>query len=110
MANYILQNRGDSPLATVGIHWVNNLVKRYSEELIEAYRRSLDYKRAKAEDPALIQDWFRLVANIKQHHGIQDADIYNMDEIGFLQGYIQSAKVITRTEHKAIHIQPGNRA
>jgi len=32
-----------------------------------------------------------------------------MDEIGFLRGYIQSAKVITRAESRAIHIQPGNR-
>jgi len=32
-----------------------------------------------------------------------------MDEIGFLRGYIQSAKVVTRAEHEAVYIQPGNR-
>jgi RecB family endonuclease NucS len=50
------------------------------------FNRKYDYKRALCEDPEVVEGWFRLVVNIKAKYGIQDEDIYNFDETGFIIG------------------------
>jgi hypothetical protein len=76
-----------------------------------AFRRQIDYQRAKCEDPKVIQAWFTLVWNVIAKYGIQEADIYNFDETGFLMGMLSSAKVVTSSERcgKPCTKQPGNR-
>jgi hypothetical protein len=51
------------------------------------------------------------VRNTIAKHGIQDADIYNFDETGFMMGVISSAMVVTSSERRsrAKMRQPGNR-
>jgi RecB family endonuclease NucS len=60
-------------------------VKRRPELKVK-FNRKYDYKRALCEDPKVIEGWFRLVVNIKAKYGIQDKDIYNFDETGFIMG------------------------
>ncbi|KAJ3571483.1 hypothetical protein NPX13_g5366 [Xylaria arbuscula] len=62
--------------------------------------RKYDYQRALCEDPDVISRWFGLVANIKAKYGIQDEDIYNFDETGFMIGVISSTLVITRADRR----------
>jgi len=107
MANKLLKARGEGP---VGINWPSRFVNR-SEELKMAFNRARDHQRIKQEDPIVIGDWFKLVANIKAKFGIQDADTYNFDETGFQMGVGAAYKVVTGSERrqKPSAVQPGNR-
>lgn len=42
--------------------------------------------------------WFELVRNLRAKYGIDDIDIYNFDETGFIIGVIIPAMVVTRAE------------
>jgi hypothetical protein len=107
MANNILATRSGGQ---VGIKWPENFVKRIPE-LKPRFKRKYDYRRAQCEDPELINDWFKLVQNIKAKYGIVDEDTYNFDEIGFMMGIISTGVVITGSErrHRPKALQPGNR-
>jgi hypothetical protein len=41
-----------------------------------------------SEDPNLIREWFRLVQNTVAKYGIDQADMFNFDETGFMMGVI----------------------
>jgi hypothetical protein len=107
MADLLLSERGESP---VGINWATSFIKRRTE-IKSKFSRRYDYKRAKCEDPKIIQEWFSLVRNTIAKYGILDEDIYNFDEAGFAMGVIATAKVVTSSEAKSRPktIQPGNR-
>lgn len=47
---------------------------------------------------------------MRAKYGIQDADLYNFDETGFMTGMITPSMVITRAERRgrAKTVQPGN--
>ena len=107
MADLLLSERGESP---VGKNWTTNFIKRRTE-IKAKFSRKYDYKRAKCEDPKIIQEWFSLVRNVVAKYGILEQDIYNFDEAGFAMGVIATAKVVTSLEAKSRPntIQPGNR-
>ena len=63
-------------------------------ELKVKFNQKYDYKRAKCEDPKVINNWFRLVANIKVKYGIPDDNIYNFNKSGFMMGVILIKAVI----------------
>jgi DNA-binding Lrp family transcriptional regulator len=107
MANRLLADRDALP---VGKRWAHNFVRR-QEKLKTRFFRKYDYQRAKCEDPAVIRDWFRLVANVIAKYGIRSDDIYNFDETGFLMGMIASGMVVTGSERRGRpkSVQPGNR-
>jgi hypothetical protein len=74
-ANLILDTRDASPRPQhVGKNWVTNFVKRH-DALRTMYDRKLDYKRAKCEDPRIIEPWFTLVRDLKAKYGILDDDV-----------------------------------
>ncbi|KAM5527244.1 transposase [Fusarium oxysporum f. sp. phaseoli] len=109
-----LDSRGFPPrhreALPVGKLWVHNFIQRQPELKACRFRR-YDYKRAKCEDPTIIQGWFRLVENTIAKYGIQLADIWNFDEAGFMMGMIEPGMVVTSSERRGIpkKIQPGNR-
>lgn len=107
MANRLLTTR-DAP--RVGTRWASNFVKRRPELRIR-FQRKYDYQRAKCEDPEVIRGWFELVQNTIMKYGINNADIYNFDETGFIISVILTAMVIISSEGraKAKTVQPGNR-
>ncbi|KFY92311.1 hypothetical protein V500_04219 [Pseudogymnoascus sp. VKM F-4518 (FW-2643)] len=100
----------DRDASRVGPRWAENFVKRHPE-LTTRFRRRIDYQRAQCEDPDVVNAWFRLVRNMIAKYGIQEADIYNFDETGFLMGMLSSAKVVTSSERRSRPRtkQPGNR-
>ena len=87
-----------------------NFIKRRTE-IKAKFSQKYDYKRAKCEDPKIIQEWFSLVRNIVAKYGILEQDIYNFNEGGFAMGVITTAKVVTSSEAKSRPktIQLGNR-
>jgi len=107
MADLLLAERNAS---LVGKNWTTNFIKRRTE-IKTKFSRKYDYKRAQCEDPVIIGDWFKLVRNIIRKYGIQEVDIYNFDEAGFLMGVIATAKVVTSSEsrNRPKTTQPGNR-
>ena len=107
MANVLLAERD---AGRVEKHWASNFVKR-QPELRTRFNRAYDYQRALCEDPEKIGAWFRLVQNMRAKYGIQDADMYNFDETGFMMGIITPSMVVTRTDRcgRAKTVQPGNR-
>ena len=107
MANLLLATRRASP---VGGRWSHRFVQR-RPELKTRFSRAYDFQRARCEDPALIGDWFRLVANMRAKYGVQDGDFYNFDETGFMMGVICSNMVVTRADRhgRGKQLQPGNR-
>ncbi|KAJ4154502.1 hypothetical protein NW754_16771 [Fusarium falciforme] len=107
MANRLLADRNAPP---VGKRWASNFVKRHDELKTRFFRR-YDYQRAKCEDPAEIRKWFKLVENTIAKYGIDLADIYNFDEVGFMMGVIANGMVVTGTERRERPklVQPGSR-
>jgi len=106
LADKLLADRGSR---RVGVNWPAKFVKRVPELRTRVNRR-YDYKRALSEDPHVIKDWFRLVANMRAKYGIPDDDVYNFDECGFQMGVIGSRMVITGSERRQApkSVQPGN--
>jgi hypothetical protein len=107
MADLLLSERDGSP---VGKNWATSFITRRTE-LKAKFSRKYDYKRAKCEDPKIIEGWFSLVRNTIAKYGILEQDIYNFDEVGFAMGVIATAKVVTSSEAKSRPktIQPGNK-
>jgi hypothetical protein len=107
MADLLLAERGLSP---VGINWTTNFIKR-RPEIKSKFSRRYDYKRAKCEDPIVINEWFCRVQDHIARYGILEQDIYNFDEAGFSMGVIATAKVVTSAEarNRPKRTQPGNR-
>ncbi|APA09832.1 hypothetical protein SS1G_05945 [Sclerotinia sclerotiorum 1980 UF-70] len=107
MANYILESRRAKK---VGKLWAYRFVKCYTK-LKTRFSRVYDFQRALCEDPKLIEEWFRLISNMRVKYGIVDSDFYNFDETGFMMGIICPGMVATNAERngRSKAIQPGNR-
>jgi hypothetical protein len=107
MADLLLSERGES---FVGKNWTTNFIKRRTE-IKAKFNQKYDYKRAKCEDPKIIQEWFSLIRNVVAKYGILEQDIYNFDEAGFAMGVIATAKVVTssKAKNRPKTTQPGNR-
>ena len=74
-----------------------------------AQSKKYDYQKTKRGDLELITEQFRLLKNVAHKYSIQDDDIYNMDEIGFLRDDIGIAKVVTARDGPKYHIKSGDR-
>jgi len=107
MANLLLAERDAPP---VGTRWASNFIKR-QPKLKTRFLRKYDYQRAQCEDPALIWGWFQLVRNTIAKYGIEESDMYNFDETGFMMGIISTGTVVTSAERRGRPklAQPGNR-
>jgi hypothetical protein len=107
MANRLLELRGGE---RVGVNWVTNFVRRHPEIQTRLTRR-IDYQRIKCEDPDIYQAWFILVRRTIEEAGIQESDIYNFDETGFVMGMISSEMVVTSSDRtgRPRQAQQGNR-
>ena len=111
MANLLLASRGTTSPPTIGINWVSNFIKRYTDIVTSRFSRRYDYQRAQCEDPTVIKEWFDSVQRVVAQYGIANEDIFNFDETGFAMGLTATAKVITRAEYygRRSMLQPGNR-
>ena len=49
----------------------------------------------------MLDAWFRLFVNMRAKYGIQDYDLYNFDETGFIIGIITPGIVVTRFKRVA---------
>ena len=80
-------------------------------DLKTKYVPPINKERALAHDVDIIRGWFDLYSQLKAEFNIQDKDIYNIDEKGFIISIIAKLKVIIlKYEFGSKHItQCGNR-
>ncbi|KAF6812647.1 transposase [Colletotrichum plurivorum] len=79
-------------------------------------QRQFPLRLAGVEDIANTLLWVRnkepfvLLRNMTAKYGIEEGDIYNFDETGFMMGVITASIVVTRADKrsKAKSVQPGN--
>lgn len=83
----------------VGRMWTSNFIKR-RPELRKRSSRGCGFKRVQCEDADRKNAWFRLVQNVAAKYGIEDADIYNFEETGFMMGIITNTVVVTSAEKR----------
>jgi hypothetical protein len=107
MANLLIKSHGGKP---VGKHWARRFVDA-QPTLKTKFNCPYDYQRALQEDPEVISKWFALLHNMMAKYGIQEEDLYNFDETGFMMGMITASMVVTHADRrgKAKSVQPGNR-
>jgi hypothetical protein len=91
--------RTDQDTSCVGTRWAEYFVKRHPE-LTTRFRCRIDYQRAQYEDLNVVNAWFQLVRNMVVKYRIQEEDIYNFDETGFLIGMLSSTKVVISSERR----------
>ena len=107
MAAELLKKKGDSQ--NLGIHWGQKFLGRH-QQLKTAFVPSLDKKRAMAEDCQVLDTWFALYSKIKTEYSIEESNIWNMGEKGFMQGVVGKENVIISGHQlKTSMTQPGNR-
>jgi hypothetical protein len=107
IANPLLAQDGDGK---VGKTWASSFVKR-REELRSMFTCKYDYRRALSEDPDIVKEWFDRVKDTLLEFGIDEDDICDFDETGFMMGIMTSYKAVTDARSKKCpkSIQPGNR-
>jgi hypothetical protein len=80
-----------------GKNWASRFVKRWSTELDSKYLSTLIVSRHKAESVGAFKQYFGILSSKIEQYGIQPQNMYNMDEKGFLIGYLtKSKRVFTR--------------
>lgn len=77
-----------------GKNWTSRFVKRWSTELDSKYLNTLDISRHKAESVSAFKQYFDILSSKIEQYAIQPQNMYNMDEKGFLIGYLTKSKRI----------------
>ena len=97
-ANGVLRRAhvGEGPPPQVSEHWARRFLERHPEYHVR--KQSVqEVDRKKAQDPDTILWWLHEFKRICDEYGIQQCDIYNFDESGFLIGVGKNQKVVTRS-------------
>jgi len=97
-ANAILvrSHTGPTQPPQVSKMWTYRFIKKLPPEFQRRKQKPMDRKRLDSEDISNVVVWYdRLLALIKRYQ-IQPRDIYNFDEIGFLEGQGRTQAVVTR--------------
>ena len=79
------------------VNWAFTFV-RCHPQLRTRFNRQIPYQQAKQEDPKIIKQWFNMILETIQEHGIHEHDIWNFDETDFAMGLCTTSKVITAIE------------
>lgn len=98
-ANSFLRRSHTNPRSKpleVGQKWAYRFIKRLPNEYKLRKQKPIDPKRMNAEDIGVIEDWYDHLDAAMRRHQIQPGDIYNFDEIGFLEGQGRAEKVVTQ--------------
>ena len=85
-----------------GPHWTSRWVKAHNGQLKSAYLCTIDSTRKKADSALYYSLYFELLARKIAEYNIQPQNMYNVDEKGFLIGYLQKTKrVFTKSAFDA---------
>jgi len=90
VCNFAATIAGQQP----GPHWVSRWLKAHQNELKSGYLTPIDSARKKADSAYYYALYFELIARKIQQYQILPENTYNMDEKGFLIGFLQKSKCI----------------
>jgi hypothetical protein len=110
-ANHILASRAsqseqDSP-PTVGQNWTSRFIQRH--EYLKQTQKKLNSNRQRAENPAVVAEYFEKLYDTLEEYGIVQEDIWNMDETGFRIGIGKDQVVVTKRKRAHYFGIPENR-
>ena len=77
-----------------GRAWSHRFCKRWKSQLDSKYLDTIDSARKKADSKHSYKAYFDLVQAKIDEYGVQPSNMYNMDEKGFLIGFLTKAKRI----------------
>jgi hypothetical protein len=93
----------------LGSNWVSRYMERHPD-LRSRFVPPLDKERALAQEPQIIQDWFKLYSQTREQYNIADENVHNMDEKGVMMGVIAKCRaIVSRSNRAAYMTQCGNR-
>jgi hypothetical protein len=75
-----------------GKSWMGRFLSRWKNDLESRYLRPFDVARQKADNYDEYKAYFDLIEQKIEQYSVQPANIYNMDEKGFLIGFLSKAK------------------
>ena len=78
--------------------WSHEFCKRWSSRLSSRYMTAIDAARSKADSEQSYRLYFDLIKEKMEQYEVQGHNIYNMDEKGFLIGYLTKARRIFSKE------------
>ena len=95
MAIHLESKRTTKPSLPLGKNWISRFLRRHPDLALKLSTR-LERQRAYANDPVVLRDCFSKLGRLIRVYGLQDLQIYNMDEKGFVMGLASRAKVLCR--------------
>ncbi|BCR85148.1 transposase [Aspergillus chevalieri] len=105
-ANLILQRAHTDPTIPpkkVSKEWPYRFLERLGPEYTRLKQRPKDPKRLQSQDLGIIQNWYDRLEILLKQYQIQPQDLYNFDEIGFMEGQGRGEVVITKYPSRAQH-------
>ena len=79
----------------LGRNWLRGFLNRHPN-VSARYSTPMDHQRAFANHPGPIKDYFKKLKAVISKYQIQEENMWNMDEKGFILGTASGAKVIAR--------------
>ena len=80
---------------SLGKNWVSQFLKRHPRLALKLSTQ-LERQRAYANDLEILRDYFAKLGGLIRQYGLGPAQIFNMDEKGFMMGLAAKAKVLCR--------------
>jgi len=109
MVNMLLQLRHTTRVPFVGSSWPQSFLNRHPK-LKQKRLRSIALQRQLGTTRPVIEQWFVRFTEAIRSHGIQEANMWNMDEKGFAMGLSKSQKAMVATDSPAPFLaELGNR-
>jgi Tc5 transposase DNA-binding domain len=97
------------PKTSLGKHWLDRFIKRHSKLQVRFSQR-LERQRSAASNPRVLEHHFKLWHKTLKEYKIKEANIWNMDEKGFLLRISAKCRMICRKGRKnPKYTQDGNR-
>jgi hypothetical protein len=81
-----------------GVNWASRWIQANKNEIKSAYLTPIDKARKKADSALYYSLYFELIGQKMTQYNILPENIYNMDEKGFLIGFLQKARRVFTKE------------
>jgi hypothetical protein len=96
LRNFAYDLAGKEP----GKCWSQRFCKRWNQQLKTGYLTAIDSKRQQADQKASYKRYFTVLKEKIEQYKVEPHNVYNMDEKGFLIGYlVKTKRVFNKDSH-----------
>ena len=88
------------PPPQVSKMWAYRFIKKLPLEYRRRKQKPMDPRRLNSEDISTVVTWYERLYSLINRYQLQPKDIYNFDEIGFLEGQGRTQAVVTRNSER----------